>query len=150
MIGQTRGYRSPLRVFRDVITLRQDEDVFNEWHLAFSKFIDIAQNISLKEEATFKAEVREAAETLLNPCVEKLEKRVKESVALGNILTPSALSIGTRAITVTIHQNAPTIQAVATTGTSIDRLAGRLVKRLEKLGQEPNLMRDFYSFLLEN
>jgi hypothetical protein len=136
--------------FADILSLRKNEEAFQEWRIAFRQVIDMAQKESPKDQQAFDLEVRSAAETIMIPLTEQLKSKVRSSSALEKMLVPSALSVGAGLIAFSALGGSFPAAALVGAGLSpAGWVAEKLIKRFNKSGRKATKVREFYSYLLE-
>jgi hypothetical protein len=133
---------------REIIALRQKEDAFYQFRRSFAEVLDIVHKESPPDQAQFEIEFREAAETVLRPRIEDIEKRLRGSSALAGILKPTGLLIGGGIITFLITGTLPISVPVGTGLVTVSWVAERIYRRFSKSGRSARLVRQFYGYLI--
>jgi hypothetical protein len=136
--------------FEDVLRLRRDNEAFGEWRIAFGQVLDLVQREQPGSQAKFEVEVRQAAESILQPRAEDLRVKVKGSSALERIFLPSSLSVGAAGIALWISGSVPVATLVGGALTPAAWLLERAVKRWNRSGRKATLVREFYGYLLDD
>lgn len=135
---------------QDVISLRTNERAIAEWHSALRAFTNIFRDAITKEELPFGSKMSRTSEALLRPCLERLENMIRRSTTLSSMLATSPLTLGVTAISLTIEKsNAGNLKTLSEDN-SLGWVAGKLLRQISAPEGEDSVVRDYYSYLLEN
>jgi hypothetical protein len=135
---------------KTILKIRQNEDAFEAFRIDFGDLIDRVHQEQPVDQREFEKEFRQAADDILRPRVEEVNKAFSVSF-IEKTLVPAALSVGAGVVA----HSFPGVPAFPVTAAAAAVLAPanwvllKLNNRWNRRGRKAEILRDAYSMLLE-
>jgi hypothetical protein len=131
-----------------VVALRRDEEAFHTWRRSFNEVIARAHTTDFQSEAQVRSEIRNAIEDILVPERRKLEKAVRASNVLSDLVVPSGVAVGIGGI---IGAFSGSEWSVLSSGLSAAAtfFLRYMHRRMSSADKSARRLHEFYGFILE-
>ena len=132
--------------FTDVIRLRRDDEAFATWRRALEAVMERVHGERVEDERAFEREFRHAAEELLTPEIERMERALRGSV-FGDLVVPGGVAVAGGVITLALTHGFPAATLAAGPLSYVGKL---LYNRYGKAGRRAGLVRQFFGRLISS
>jgi hypothetical protein len=133
--------------FESVVALRLDDEAFEAWRTSFRDVVLRANNLAFISEKQYRSDLAEAADDLLKPKIAALEKSLRGSSALRDLIRPNATLLGVGGLVAVVSHNAWGL--VAASGTALIKFGVDVInKKLVRTPRNSETLRDLYAYLV--